>query len=268
MATAFSPFANGGSGVVPHVVKRILTRDGTVLYERHGNGIGRVIPQSELGPMNYMMREVVLSGTGKSAAIAGEDIAGKTGTSQDYRDAWFIGYSAYYVCAVWAGNDDNSATNKVTGGTLPAAVFREIMTPAHRNLAYAALPGFYAPGSYGGPDGMAGTNVPGETSVNIAEPQAPARNGNVGGGIIMNVLRNIFGGVSELAPPPPVFIVPEGAGEAPAAPVQGAPLAPLVPSQPVVPWPPEQPPPANLSAPPKGEDALLEKLQRKLNAQP
>lgn len=269
MATAFSPFANGGMGVVPHVVKRILTRDGTVLYERHGNGIGRVIPQPELGPMNYMMREVVLSGTGKPAAIPGQDIAGKTGTSQDYRDAWFIGYSAYYVCAIWAGNDDNSPTNKVTGGTLPASIFRDIMTPAHRNRAYAALPGFYTPGSYG-PDIMAGAGVPGETSGNIAEPQQPQRRSS-DGGILMGVLRSIFGSRAAPPPPPPQYqplplppppqaYQPDGAAPADAAP-EAVPLPPLPPA-PADPGVPAAAPDAS------GDQLLLDKLQRRLNSQP
>jgi penicillin-binding protein 1A len=93
--------------------------------------------------MNLMMRDVVAEGTGRRAQIEGQDIAGKTGTSQDYRDAWFIGYSAYLVCGVWVGNDDNSPTQKVTGGSIPAAIWKDIMAPAHQGLAYAALPGAY-----------------------------------------------------------------------------------------------------------------------------
>ena len=143
MTTAFAPFANGGRAVLPHVITRIITRDGRIVYERKGDGMGYVLSSSSLGAMNLMMRDVVAEGTGRRAQIEGHDIAGKTGTSQDYRDAWFIGYSAYLVCGVWVGNDDNSPTQKVTGGSIPAAIWKDIMAPAHQGLAYAALPGAY-----------------------------------------------------------------------------------------------------------------------------
>jgi penicillin-binding protein 1A len=143
MTSAFAPFANGGSAVVPYVVTRIISRDGKIIYERHGDGLGTVVDGWQVGAMNTMLREVVRSGTGKRAQIESQDIAGKTGTSQDYRDAWFLGYSAYLVCGVWVGNDDNSPTNKVTGGALPASIWKDIMVPAHAGLDFAPLPGDY-----------------------------------------------------------------------------------------------------------------------------
>ena len=144
MTSAFAPFANGGRAVLPHVITRIIARDGRIVYERKGDGMGYVINSSSLGAMNLMMRDVVVEGTGRRAQIEGQDIAGKTGTSQDYRDAWFIGYSSYLVCGVWVGNDDNSPTKKVTGGSIPAAIWKDVMGPAHTGLAYAALPGEFA----------------------------------------------------------------------------------------------------------------------------
>ncbi|CAN5560768.1 transglycosylase domain-containing protein [soil metagenome] len=141
MTAAFAPFANGGAAVQPYLVSRILTRDGTVLYERHGDGLGTVVTLSDLGAMNSMMRAVVTEGTGQSAQFGNFEIAGKTGTSQDYRDAWFIGYTTYYVTGVWIGNDDNSPTQNVTGGTIPAAVWRDVMEPAHSGLIPMPLPG-------------------------------------------------------------------------------------------------------------------------------
>jgi penicillin-binding protein 1A len=143
MTSAFAPFANGGAAVVPYVVSRIISRDGTIIYERQGEGLGTVVDGWSLGAMNSMLRAVIRSGTGRRAAIEDHDIAGKTGTSQDYRDAWFLGYSAYLVCGVWVGNDDNSPTSKVTGGTIPAAIWKDIMEPAHAGLQYASLPGEY-----------------------------------------------------------------------------------------------------------------------------
>jgi penicillin-binding protein 1A len=88
-----------------------------------------------------MMRLVVTDGTGTRANFPGFDIAGKTGTSQDYRDAWFIGYTSDLIAGVWVGNDDNSPTKKVTGGLLPAEIWRKVMESAHRGLTPRPLPG-------------------------------------------------------------------------------------------------------------------------------
>jgi penicillin-binding protein 1A len=141
MTAAFAPFANGGKAVEPYIVKRILSRDGTVIYERGGSGLAQVIGERNLGDMNAMMRQVVLTGTGTKARFDGQDMGGKTGTSQDYRDAWFVGYTPYLVTGVWMGNDDNAPTKKVTGGSLPALVWHDIMQKAHRDLPAMQLPG-------------------------------------------------------------------------------------------------------------------------------
>lgn len=141
MATAITPFANGGHAVQAFVVTRITTRDGKLLYERQGSGLGQVVDPLTLGEMNRLMRAVVNEGTGRKAAIAGFDIGGKTGTSQDSRDAWFVGYSTYLTGVVWLGNDDNSPTKSVTGGSLPALLWHDIMAPAHLGLAPRRLPG-------------------------------------------------------------------------------------------------------------------------------
>lgn len=141
MTTAFTPFANGGRAVEPFIVKRILSRDGQVLYRHGGDGLGQVIGERELGEMNALMRGVVQYGTATKAKFGNFDIGGKTGTSQDYRDAWFIGYTPALVTGVWMGNDDNSPTKKVTGGSLPVLVWRDIMLKAHENLAPQRLPG-------------------------------------------------------------------------------------------------------------------------------
>ncbi len=143
LTTAFTPFANGGRAVLPHVVTRVTTRDGDVIYERKGSGLGIVVADADVGAMNLMMREVIRSGTGKRARIENQDIAGKTGTSQSYRDAWFVGYSPYLVCGVWVGNDDNRPTRNVTGGALPADIWKDVMAPAHNGVEFAALPGDY-----------------------------------------------------------------------------------------------------------------------------
>jgi penicillin-binding protein 1A len=141
MTAAFAPFANGGYPVVPFAVTRILTRDGKVVYERNGSGFPQAISPWDLGALNRMMRAVITDGTGTKAAFPGADIAGKTGTSQDYRDAWFIGYSSDLIAGVWVGNDDNSPTRKVTGGSIPAEIWRDVMAPAHAGLSPRPLPG-------------------------------------------------------------------------------------------------------------------------------
>jgi penicillin-binding protein 1A len=176
MTGAYVPFANGGIGVLPHTITRITTREGKVLYERSGGGPGQVISFESLGAMNYMMRQVVEEGTGRAAMIEGHETAGKTGTSQDYRDAWFIGYTSHLVTGVWVGNDDNSPTNNVTGGSMPARIFAAVMRPAHAQLDAVPLPGYYQP------DEPA-----------IAYGPAPGDAAQYDGGGFVDTLRNIFG---------------------------------------------------------------------------
>ena len=141
MAGAFVPFANGGNVISPWVVKRITTRDGKVLYEHKGNGLGQAITPTNLAQMNQLLRAVVREGTGTKAQFGNWDIGGKTGTSQDYRDAWFVGFTPYLTASVWLGNDDNSSTKEVTGGSLPAQIWRDVMEPAHKGLRWLPLPG-------------------------------------------------------------------------------------------------------------------------------
>ena len=141
LTSAFTPFANGGYTIAPYSVRRIVKRDGQVIYERKGDGFGETISSGNLGSMNSMMRSVVSDGTARKAQIEGFDIAGKTGTSQDYRDAWFVGYSTYFVGGVWVGNDDNSPTRNVTGGSIPARIWRDVMDVALAGLSPEPLPG-------------------------------------------------------------------------------------------------------------------------------
>ena len=145
LVSAYAPFANGGRLVSPWAVRRIITRSGKVLYQRHGSGLGQVVRMKYVGMMNHMMRAVIHQGTGRNAFFRGQDIAGKTGTSQDYRDAWFVGYSAHLVAGVWLGNDDNSPMRRVTGGSHPAILWRQVMALAHKGLPYRRLPGHYLP---------------------------------------------------------------------------------------------------------------------------
>jgi penicillin-binding protein 1A len=137
---AYAPFANGGLSVSPHVVTRIRTLDGKLLYMRQNEQPVQVIEPRNAAMMNQMMQETLISGTAKKAEIPGWVAAGKTGTSQDFRDAWFIGYTARLVTGVWLGNDDNSPTRKATGGGLPVEVWTRFMRSAHQGVPVAALP--------------------------------------------------------------------------------------------------------------------------------
>jgi penicillin-binding protein 1A len=144
LVSAYAPFANGGVGVWPHGIAEIRASDGDVVFQRSGSGVGRVMSPESAGTMNEMLSGVIGHGTGRSAALP-RPAAGKTGTTQDYRDAWFIGYTADLVAGVWLGNDDHSPTNKVTGGSLPAQAWRRFMLAATQAMPVRPLPAAPAP---------------------------------------------------------------------------------------------------------------------------
>ncbi|WP_157039200.1 transglycosylase domain-containing protein [Pseudovibrio sp. JE062] len=141
IAAAYVPFSNGGYGVVPHVVRQIRNEKGEVLYRRSGDGTGRVVRGDKLSEINSMMAQTIYGGTGKRALLAGRPAGGKTGTTQGYKDAWFIGYTSSLTTAVWLGNDNNKPMKKVSGGTLPAEIWAWIMETQHQNIPIARLPG-------------------------------------------------------------------------------------------------------------------------------
>ncbi|HKS90160.1 MAG TPA: PBP1A family penicillin-binding protein [Stellaceae bacterium] len=139
LVSAYAPFANGGNGVLAYGIAEIRDGAGRILYRRSGSGLGQVVAPQYVGMMNAMLAGVMAHGTGRAAALP-RPAAGKTGTTQDYRDAWFIGYTAGLVAGVWLGNDDNSPMRRVTGGSLPAMAWREFMLAATRNLPERPLP--------------------------------------------------------------------------------------------------------------------------------
>jgi penicillin-binding protein 1A len=143
LTAAYAAFANGGYGVLPHGIEEVHTREGDEVYLRQGSGLGRVMDERSMSEMNYMLQAVMTNGTGRKAAIAGRQTAGKTGTSQDFRDAWFVGYSADLVVGVWVGNDDRAPMKKVTGGGIPAEIWHDFMERTQTNQVVAALPGQY-----------------------------------------------------------------------------------------------------------------------------
>lgn len=131
MVGAYATIANGGLSIEPYGIKRIKDTDGQVLFEYSSKGKhAQVISGYSISALKEMMNSVVVNGTGK-AANPGFFAAGKTGTSQDYRDAWFTGFSNQYIASVWYGNDDNSSTKRVTGGSFPAQSWRKIIQAAH-----------------------------------------------------------------------------------------------------------------------------------------
>ncbi len=140
LTAAFVPFANGGHKPDVHFVNRVTTAKGEVLYQHRASLGPRVARAEVIGMMNAMMAQTVSDGTARRAAF-GWPAAGKTGTSQNSRDAWFVGYTANLTTGVWFGNDDGSATKNTTGGFMPAMAWNEFMTAAHEGVPVAQLPG-------------------------------------------------------------------------------------------------------------------------------
>jgi len=137
---AYAAFANGGNGVQPFGVVRIKTRSGRILYEHRATS-AEVMSANDDMQMTRLMLAVTDHGTGKSARLEDRPTAGKTGTTQDFHDAWFVGFTADLVCGVWVGNDNNAPMVKATGGTLPAHVFHAFMTAAEQGLPVRPLTG-------------------------------------------------------------------------------------------------------------------------------
>jgi penicillin-binding protein 1A len=104
-------------------------------------GPGSVVAPPHLAMMNRMLEETLLAGTGQRAKLPGWPAAGKTGTSQDFRDAWFIGYTGHLLAGVWLGNDDNAPTKRASGSNLPVDIWNRFMRAAHRNVPVVGLPG-------------------------------------------------------------------------------------------------------------------------------
>jgi penicillin-binding protein 1A len=141
ITAAYAAFANGGRAIVPFVVTEVRSVNGKVLYQRNPVPLPAVIADDKVGMMNGMMKQTLTIGTAKNFALPGWEAAGKSGTSQNYRDAWFIGYTSHMVTAVWLGNDDGSSTKRITGGSLPASIWNTFMKAAHKGVPPKPLPG-------------------------------------------------------------------------------------------------------------------------------
>lgn len=139
LTAAYGAFANGGKGIWPYGIVEIRDHDGHVLYKRSGSGPGQVMTAREAAAMVDMMESVIAKGTGKAAAI-GRPAAGKTGTTQDYRDALFVGFTPGLIAGVWVGNDDRAPMKKVTGGRVPAVIWHGFMSEALKGAPVRDFP--------------------------------------------------------------------------------------------------------------------------------
>ena len=187
LVSAYATFANGGIAVTPHVVERIRSADGKVLYGRTQQALGRIVDARYAGMMNTMLHETLVSGTARAANLPGWQAAGKTGTSQDFRDAWFIGYTSRLVAGIWLGNDDNTPTKHAVGGGLPVEIWSRFMRAAHASAAPAPLPGLGDNGWFSFP-----ASAPAPSPLAEVSAQANTRS-NDSGGLDFWLLDKLFG---------------------------------------------------------------------------
>lgn len=143
LTAAYAPFSNGGNGVIAHVITRIENADGEVLYQNIPAGPGQVIEPQHVAMMNDMLSSAIEMGTASRASVPGWPIAGKTGTTQNNRDALFVGFSARLVTGVWLGNDEGEPMRGVGGGNYPTEIWSNFMQKAHEGLTPSDLPGYY-----------------------------------------------------------------------------------------------------------------------------
>jgi penicillin-binding protein 1A len=208
LTASYAAFANGGYRVIPYFVTEVDGADGKLLYRRTPVQPQRVIGSAIDRDLVAMLWNVIIAGTGTSASLAPREAAGKTGTTQNSQDAWFVGFTTDYVTGVWVGNDDNSPTRGVTGGTLPAQIWKSAMLSAEKGLPLKPLsrtppqpanePGLFASGVTG--------SAPGDDEAAAAAlaqadrpSEPPLERRNHGGGI----LGWLFGDDDDRPPPPP-----------------------------------------------------------------
>ena len=188
---AYASFANGGMAVTPHVVERVRATGGKLLYQRKNDNLGRIIEARYAGMMNAMMQDTLLIGTARKAELAGWPAAGKTGTSQDFRDAWFVGYTGHLVAGVWLGNDDSSPTKKITGGGMPVDIWSKFMKAAHQGVPVIALPGTASAPLTAGLPPFGNSRI--APPAPVPETEGPVRSAAAGGGIDTWLIDRLFG---------------------------------------------------------------------------
>jgi len=168
MAGAYSTFANGGKRIHPYAAVEIYNSHDDLIYrhDRDAPAPQQIFPPGPILDMVSMMKHVVEDGTGRRAMLDNVDVAGKTGTTNGFKDAWFDGYTGNYVGIIWFGNDDDTPTNNMTGGSLPAATWHEIMQYAHQGIDLKPLPGDQVP---------AVAQAPPPSTPNVANGGAPQK---------------------------------------------------------------------------------------------
>jgi penicillin-binding protein 1A len=218
LTAAYAAFANGGQGVWPYGIIEIRDTKGNVIYHRNGGGPGPVTEPYYAGEMNEMLMGVLDHGTGKAAKLE-RPAAGKTGTTQDFRDALFIGYTADLVTGVWLGNDDYTPMKHVTGGSLPAQTWHAFMVQATAGMPVRSLP-------------MPGPEIASAAS-SLPPPSTVDESGAAGSSSgLSRLIHSIFGSDDHPAPapPPPATMQP--------IPIQGRPTPTDIPrSMPPYPFP-------------------------------
>ncbi len=195
LTASYAPFMNGGYKATPHVVRRISDADGNVLYENTYDTPPRVLQENIAATMNSMLTHVITEGTGKAARLDGWQAAGKSGTTQSFRDALFVGYTSNLTAGIWFGNDDGTPMKKVTGGGLPAKAWKEFMTAAHKGLSPAPLFGL-------GVDGRVPQSM-------LPPASAPQPNTEPHQTTIMDIISGVLPGEREPAPQPRVMPEPQ-----------------------------------------------------------
>ena len=175
MTTGYATFANGGKQTKAYSVLEIRRPNGDLLYshEKNAPALKQVFPEETIADLNFMLNRVVEAGTGKRSILGFTPQAGKTGTTQSYRDAWFVGFTAHYVTGVWFGNDNFTEMNRVTGGSLPAMTWKNFMLEAHKSTVAQGLPGVPLNGSYA----KFAAKLAAKTRSNINIPEIPSGGG-------------------------------------------------------------------------------------------
>jgi penicillin-binding protein 1A len=186
---AYAPFANGGSGIIPFTITRIRSAAGKILYQRKPGGLGAVMSPENDAAMTRLMVETVTTGTGKAARLSERPSAGKTGTTQDFHDAWFVGFTADLVTGVWVGNDNAAPMKKATGGGLPAHIFHAFMEDAEQGLPVRPLAGS-APVAVVDAGDTAAPVVASSAQASAMTPPAPAKPQDP----FEQILNGLFGG--------------------------------------------------------------------------
>ncbi|WHZ35862.1 transglycosylase domain-containing protein [Sagittula sp. MA-2] len=193
MTGAYAGILNGGSSVTPYGLQELRLKGDTEALMGTGGGIGeRVVQESAARQLTWMMQKVVDEGTGTRARLDGWEAAGKTGTSQEARDAWFVGFTADYVAGVWMGYDDNTPLSGVTGSGLPAEIWHEVMARVHDGLPPKPLP-VQAPVAPAPPPEPEPQPVP-QQAPEVAVPRGGGTTREVPKSVLEQVLRDILGG--------------------------------------------------------------------------